>query len=116
MTLLFFTTLNAQEKNKKILWNKIDNVPVEFATIKSNDQYSLSNSEGFFELLKNQDVTIQCLGYNTLLLHNKDLISKDTIYLQPKIFEMDAVVVVAEGVYKKMVKTILSEYALEPHS
>lgn len=116
LTLLFFTTLNAQEKNKKILWNKIDNVPVEFATIKSNDQYSLSNSEGFFELLKNQDVTIQCLGYNTLQLHNKDLISTDTIYLQPKIFEMEEVVVVAEGAYKKMVKTILSEYALEPHS
>lgn len=114
--LLFSTTLNAQELYKKILWNKTDNIPVEFATIKSNEQYSLSNSEGYFEILKNQDVIIQCLGYNNLELQYKDLISKDTIYLQPKIFEMEEVVVVAEDVYKKMVKTVLSEYALEPHT
>ncbi|RDI57662.1 peptidase associated/transthyretin-like domain-containing protein [Flavobacterium glaciei] len=114
--LLFSTTLYAQDKYNKILWNKTDNIPVEFATIKSNEQYSLSNSEGYFEILKNQDVIIQCLGYNTLELQYNDLISKDTIYLQPKIFEMDEVVIVAEDVYKKMVKTVLSEYALEPHT
>jgi hypothetical protein len=113
---LFFSSLNAQNSNKKILWNKTDNVPVEFATIKSKGQYLLSNSEGIFEFFENQDLTIQCLGYNSLELQYKDLISKDTIYMQPKIFEMEEVVIVAEDIYQKMVKTILSEYALEPHS
>ena len=83
---LFFSSLNAQNSNKKILWNKTDNVPVEFATIKSKGQYLLSNSEGIFEFFENQDLTIQCLGYNSLELQYKDLISKDTIYMQPKIF------------------------------
>lgn len=116
LLLLSIYSINAQELEKKILWNKIDNVPVEYATIKYNDKFVVSNSEGKFEFAKEQDLTIQSVGFNTLKILYNDIAKKDTIYIEPKIFTLDEVTIKVEDVYKKMVKTVLAEYAFIPHT
>jgi len=116
LLLLTICSINAQKLEKKILWNKIDNIPVEFATIKYDNQFVVSNSEGAFEFAKEHDLIIKSVGFSTLNLLYKDIAKIDTIYIEPKVFELDQVVIKVEDVYKKMFKTVLSEYAFIPHS
>lgn len=108
--------LNAQDKNKKLLWDKVNNIPVTFATIKGNTNYCLSNEEGYFEIFEDEKFSIQNISYNTLELSKSEILKKDTIFMKSKVFELDEVVVKKEDIYSKMAKTVIREYAFIPHT
>ena len=105
------TTLN-------VLWNKVENIAIPYASIKgtNNYDYAISNENGVFELKKmDGKITIQSVGYETLLTDYKLLKANDTIFMQPLIYELDEIVIKNDALYTKMLKTVLTDYALEPH-
>ena len=107
---------HGQEKKKNLVWDKEKNIPIEFATIKGNTSYLLGNKEGYFDYSTAEDLKIQNISHKTLKLTNLELSKNDTIFLMPKSFEPEEVIISKESLFKKMLKTIASDYALEPHT
>jgi hypothetical protein len=108
-------SINSQTTYEKILWNKSCNCPVQFATINYNENYSISNKDGFFSITSNsENVEFNMLGYEKLKI-NLNKIKNDTIYVNSKPFELDEIILNTESFFKSMVKTINIDYALEPH-
>ena len=106
----------AQKETKKVLWNNIDNLPVQYATIKNNDNYTISNEEGVFEFNQTSDkIIIQSIAYQTLEIDYDFLKENDTIFMKPNVFELEEVVIKKDTRFNNMLKTILTDYALEAH-
>ena len=106
----------AQKETKKVLWNNIDNLPVQYATIKNNDNYTISNEEGVFEFNQTSDkIIIQSIAYQTLEIDYDFLKENDTIFMKPNVFELEEVVIKKDTRFNNMLKTILKDYALEAH-
>ena len=106
----------AQNGTKKILWNNIEHVPVQYATIKNNDNYTISNEDGVFEFNQTSDkIIIQSIAYQTLEIDYDFLKENDTIFMKPNVFELEEVVIKKDTRFNKMLKTILTDYALEAH-
>lgn len=54
----------SQSKNSRVLWNKAANLPVQFATIESGNNYTISNEDAVFELENtSKKITIQNISY-----------------------------------------------------
>lgn len=105
-----------QESSINVLWNKIDNTPISYATIKGIENYAISNEDGVFEFQKTESkITIQSVVYETLDIDYKFLKANDTIFMKPLTYELDEVVISKDGLYTQMLKTVLTDYALEPH-
>ena len=67
-----------------VLWDKDEDKPIAYATIKGIKNYSVSNEKGVFELEKmDGKITIQSVVYETLEIDYNFLKTKDTIYMQP---------------------------------
>ena len=117
ITSLFSTLfVFAQKETKKVLWNNIDNLPVQYATIKNNDNYTISNEEGVFEFNQTSDkIIIQSIAYQTLEIDYNFLKENDTIFMKPNVFELEEVVIKKDTRFNNMLKTILTDYALEAH-
>jgi len=116
--IMILTHLNSysQSKISRVLWNKVDNLPVEYATISSNENYTISNENGVFEFEKTlEKITIQNIAYEKLELDYDFLVSNDTIYIKPNVYELDEVVIEKDSEFNNMLRTILTDYALEPH-
>lgn len=115
---LFLTTtcLFSQDGITKILWDKINDKPIAYATIKGGTFYAISNEDGFFEFDNDFDsLTIQNVAYETLRISRVSLQKKDTIYMMPTVYKLDEVVVEKDDRFNTVVKTIVTDYALEPH-
>lgn len=105
-----------QESSVNILWDKKDNIPISYATIKGFENYAISNEDGVFEFQKTDSkITIQSVVYETLETDFKFLKANDTIFMKPLTYELDEVVISKDGLYSQMLKTVLTDYALEPH-
>jgi len=117
--IIFFITVLAYAQNptNHILWDKVNNEPIQYATIKTNEDYSISNENGNFEVNESQGkIFIQNIAYKKLEIDYEFLKQKDTIFMLPNIYELDEVTLLnIEDKYNKMLKTILTDYALEPH-
>lgn len=117
--IIFFMTVLAYSQNSTnyILWDKVNNEPIQYATIKTNEDYSISNENGNFEVNETQGkIFIQNIAYKKLEIDYEILKQKDTIFMSPNIYELDEVTIInIEDKYNKMLKTILTDYALEPH-
>jgi len=108
--------LFGQELSINVLWDKVDNIPISFATIKGLENYAISNEDGVFEFKKTDSkITIQSVVYETLEIDYKFLKANDTIFMKPLTYELDEVVISKDGLYTQMLKTVLTDYALEPH-
>lgn len=106
----------AQNETKKILWNNIEHLPVQYATIKNNDNYTISNEDGVFEFNQISDkIIIQNIAYQTLEIDYDFLKENDTIFMKPNLFELEEVVIKKDTRFNNMLKTILTDYALESH-
>jgi hypothetical protein len=115
---MFLTYLNSysQSKISRVLWNKVDNLPVEYATISSNENYTISNEDGVFEFEKTlEKIIIQNIAYEKLELNYDFLVSNDTIYIKPNVYELDEVIIEKDSEFNNMLRTILTDYALELH-
>ncbi len=117
--LLFLFSSNVifgQESSRNVLWDKTDNIPISYATIKGLENYAISNEDGVFEFQKTDvKITIQSVVYETLETNFKFLKANDTIFMKPLTYELDEVVISKDGLYTQMLKTVLTDYALEPH-
>lgn len=118
MTLFVFSVFssNAQNKLNGLLWDKIENKPVEFATIHNKNNNVISNENGRFFIRSAKDsLYINILGYETKQSTFQELKKVDTIFLKPKMFILDEVVITKEDNFKKMLKTVLTDYPLQLH-
>jgi hypothetical protein len=108
--------LIGQETSTNILWNKELNVPVAYATITSAENSLISNENGAFSLQKrNSKITIKSVGYETREVDYDILRVTDTVYMKSFTYELNEVVISRDGLYKRMLKKILTDYVLEPH-
>lgn len=108
--------LIGQETSTNILWNKELNVPVAYATITSAENSVISNENGTFSLQKrNSKITIKSVGYETREVDDDILRLTDTVYMKSFTYELNEVVISRDGLYKRMLKKILTDYVLEPH-
>lgn len=99
-----------------MLWSKVENKAIEYATIKENEDYTISNENGVFEIEKtSSNITIQSLIYEKLNSDFEFLKVNDTIYLNPLTYELAKITISKDGLYKKMRKNVLKRYALKPH-
>lgn len=115
--IMLLTYLNSysQSKISRVLWNKVDNLPVEYATINSNENNTISNENGVFEFEKTSEkITIQNIAYEKLELDYDFLFRNDTIYIKPSVYELDEVIIEKDSEFNNMLRTILTDYALEP--
>ena len=116
ITLLFNLSLSFSQVRTNILWDKAANAPVVYATIKGNEHYAISNEEGVFELEQmNGNITIQSVVYETLETDVNFLKANDTIFMIPLTYKLDEVVLSEESLYTKMLKSVPTDYALQPH-
>ncbi|AUC79283.1 hypothetical protein CW736_07750 [Nonlabens sp. MB-3u-79] len=117
--LIFLISSNflfGQESALNILWDKEDNKPISYATIKGLENYTISNEDGVFEFQKtNGKISIQSVVYETLDVDFMYLKANDTIFMKPLTYELDEIVLSKGGLYTQMLKTVLTDYALEPH-
>ena len=108
--------LFGQESTLNILWDKEDDKPISYATIKGVENYTISNEDGVFEFQKtNGKISIQSVVYETLDVDFMYLKANDTIFMKPLTYELDEIVLSKDGLYTQMLKTVLTDYALEPH-
>jgi len=115
---MLFTYLNSysQSKISRVLWNKVDNLPVEYATINNNENYTITNENGEFEFEETSGkITVQNIAYQKLEIDYDFLIKNDTIYIEPNIYELDEVIIEKDSEFNNMLRTVLTDYALEPH-
>ncbi len=114
--LLSSSMLFSQTKITRVLWNKVENKPIEYATIKETENYTISNENGVFEFEETTSkITIQSLVFEKLNIDFDFLRKNDTIFMKPLIYQLDEIIISKDGLYKKMLKTVLTDYALEPH-
>jgi hypothetical protein len=110
----FYMKINAQ--NKKIIWDDQERTPIEYATVKSSDNYAISNENGEFSMENLKGIlNIQRLGYQNIEISSEYFIKNDTIKMMPYVYQLEEIVVTKDDKFKKMVSTILTDYALEPH-
>ena len=116
LTLLINPGFVFSQTTSNVLWDKEENKPIPFATIKGTVNYSISNEDGVFELEKmDGKITIKNVVYETLETDYDFLTRNDTIYMKPLTYELDEVIITKDGPYTQMLKTVLRDYALEPH-
>lgn len=116
IVLLSVNYVAAQVTTSNVLWDKKANKPIVYATVKSAENHTISNEDGVFELEKTLNtIKIQSVVYEALEVDFNFLKTNDTVYMKPLTYELEEVVVNKDGVYTQMLKTILREYALEPH-
>ncbi|MDO5607080.1 MAG: hypothetical protein Q4G08_01370 [Capnocytophaga sp.] len=104
------------QEARKILWDKSENKPISYATISSADFHTISNEDGYFEIKDLQSkILIQNVAYQPLELEYVSYKDKDTLFMTPNVYELDEVVVNPSDRYMRMMKTILTDYAMKPH-
>lgn len=116
--LIFLFVLKSYSQNtiKKVLWNKIDNIAVQYANLNQDGFESISNENGEISINPvGGKLSISNVSYELLEVEQNYFRSIDTIILQPKIFSLDEVLISNTDRYDKMFSTVATEYALEPH-
>ncbi len=84
-------------------------LPIEFAYVKCGDAFTLSNSEGNFELdcgEIRQDINISHVTYGDSVISSLS----DTIFLHPKQYSIEEAVIVPENIVVDQLKKIWSKY------
>lgn len=117
LLIIYFNCLTvfSQKKYSKTLWDKICDCPIQFATIHNNEDYSFSNEDGLFTITTNHDYAeINILGYEKLNLKLIE-IKKDTIYLKPRLFVLDEVLIFSKNTYENIIESKETDYTAKPH-
>lgn len=96
--LLFFNVICVSAQTVKLqLLSKIDNVPIQYASVillKSKlGMYSDEFGKVEITLPLNDSLSISCIGYETLTVSTKKIKNYTEIFLQPKFFELEETVV-----------------------
>ncbi len=84
------------QKHQGVLWDKVDNIPVAFASLKSERQFFSSKKDGSFNIVLIQDLEIRHVSYENLVLKKEHVLSSDTIFLTPKAFKLEDITIRAK--------------------
>ncbi|KAF2511886.1 carboxypeptidase-like regulatory domain-containing protein [Flavobacterium foetidum] len=116
---LFNSFLIVAQKTQitKVVVDKSSKRPLENVSVYNETDNSLTNQEGVFSFISNrEDVCFSLLGYEELKTSLQQLKNLDTIFLQPKLVELDEVVVGQEfAILKKAYSKLKENYVLEPY-
>lgn len=113
---IFATQLQAQNIKEKIIWDKLNNMPVPYTTVTVSDSHSVSNENGYFYIdVKEGKFLFQNPTYEDIEVDYDFYKKHDTIFMNPKVYVLEEVVVVANNKIKTMLQNILTQYALQPH-
>jgi hypothetical protein len=116
LSLFNFNNVKSQITYDKVLWDKECNCPVAFASINNSFESVISNENGLFSITtKEPNVEINMLGYYTKKINLNELKDERKVFLEPKVFVLNEVVIEQNQLFKEMLGTILKDYALEPH-
>ncbi|RTZ07686.1 hypothetical protein EKM05_10670 [Flavobacterium sp. GSP27] len=116
LSLLNFNNVKSQITYDKVLWDKECDCPVAFASINNSLEYVISNENGYFSMTtKDPNVEINMLGYYSKKINLDELKDESKVFLDPKVFVLDEVVIEQNQLFKEMLGSILKDYALEPH-
>lgn len=116
LSLFNFNNVKSQITYDKVLWDKECNCPVAFASINNSFESVISNENGLFSITtKEPNVEINMLGYYTKKINLNELKDERKVFLEPKVFVLNEVVIEQNQLFKEMLGTILNDYALEPH-
>ncbi|PKH51607.1 hypothetical protein CXF68_13350 [Tenacibaculum sp. Bg11-29] len=88
--------------------DKLTLEPIEFVDIYNKDSFTITNEEGKFDFVSKSDsIKFHFLGYENIKLRITDFPSNSIIYLDPKSFNLEEVIVNnKDSFFKKMVSTI----------
>jgi len=118
---LFFLCSFSYSQNYHISKTVIDNnttEPIEYAEVFNSESNSATNNYGsfIFSSTKNE-VNIRKLGYENLQFKFNDFKENDTIYMNPKVFLLDEVVISdCKPLMKKVYEKIEKNYLLKPYT
>lgn len=116
---LFFSILIfSQKKYTGVILDKQTLKPIEFAAIFNSIDYTITNEEGIFDFITTKDsITFNCLGYKTLKKVITELPKDSLIYLIPKTFQLDEVVVSDKNsTLKKMISCIDKNFSQQSYN
>lgn len=116
LIILINIKLSAQSIINSLIIDSKTNTPIELVTVNDKVNYYITNKDGRINFSTKQDsITIRMLGYETIYNATSDFINKDTIFLRPKPFILEEVLISSENFYNEMAKSILYDYAIQPH-
>ncbi|MEP3210728.1 MAG: carboxypeptidase-like regulatory domain-containing protein [Maribacter sp.] len=111
-------TLTCQEDNRGIILDSVTKEPLRYAALSWNSsQGAIANEEGRYELFLNSSdsvhITISHIGYKELRLNSMAL--SDTIYLSPKAYELDEIVLIdTDDLKNKILSSLNKNYDSNP--
>ena len=113
--ILVFQQSISQNQLRGIVVDKETNEPIEYADIYNGNDFTYSNEEGKFLFNSTDDsLKVGILGYYTLFSTFQKQKS-DTIYLTPKIQNLNEVVINADNnLLKSILNNFKENYPLEP--
>lgn len=109
LIVFFISNVSYTQTNilKKIVVDAETLTPLPNVHIYSKLDNTLSNEDGFFTFYSNDnEVVFNHLGYEVLFTTINEIQPKDTIYLKPKLFELNEVVVLDN---KNLIKSVYSK-------
>jgi hypothetical protein len=117
LSLLYFNDVKSQITYNKQIWDKECECPVAYATINNLSDYAISNEYGDFSITtKEPNVEINILGYYPKKINLDNFKNEDKIFLEPKVYVLDEIILEQNLLFKEMLSTILKDYSLEPHT
>lgn len=121
LALFFFVGFYAgaqKIQTKKVVADKLTKLPLEKVNVYNQKDNSLTNEEGVFAFISDQDeVNFSLIGYENLKLSFAEINKRDTIFLQSKTIELEEVIVGAEmAIMKKVYAKMKENYIFEPYN
>lgn len=113
--LLFSLNLCSQQQKTGLIFNRETGRPLEFVDVYDSFDLTYSNSDGRYLLVAVSDsVTFKKIGFKSLTLGISNI--PDTLYLEPKPFELDEVVLTnLKTLWGQVRDSLQSNYTLSPY-
>jgi hypothetical protein len=117
--LFFILSISAKAQNlqvSKIIVDEVTKKPLENVSVFNDNDISLSNTEGVFSFISETNaINFNLLGYVPIKTTFEEIKKQDTIFMLPKVFELEEVVVgnlepFMKKVYDKMGENAISNY------
>ncbi len=117
---MFFLSISvfSQEILKGIILDETTKEPLPFATIYifPSQKYTITNEDGLFEIKENikfDSIQISYIGFNTKFISLSYLKNNEKVFLLPKTFELDEVVInskIDKNYISKLLSQVIEKY------
>ena len=113
--LLAICSLFGQTQKLGLVLDQTSKKPIEFVAVYTNDDHTLTNSEGkYFVNTFADSISFSLIGYEKIQLSTAQI--PDTVYLKSKTFELEGVTVSnLKTLWQKMKDSLFQNYRFEPY-